>query len=398
MAEVSELYKGILDEEDWYPFDPADNSLPSALANKAKTLFFEGDVEFLEKIKMGKAPEGVDPEAEKQRGARSSVIPMDHEIQVGVGALLKYPHVFDPMFLAKLTKEGGFQGLAINPNRLKRHIKEWDKFKRKYGEIAIIAKINDASRMVDPKYVAPRFASIQDAEDVGANFTGWSFFFNPNPEIYKANMEEMRIFIEESRQGELLPIVWAYPNGPNVANRPYLGRESAAMVLNAAEHALNAGAFAIKVFYPEPSPEIGKDILDRKINVVKTEEGDRPLNKTEIKMLKGLANTGLTGEQYLAILCRRMATNAPVYVAGGAADKGTISELVKMTKVAGATGNFVGRKIFCHDSPEKYFNACLEYWQAMDGFYPEREKISDHLRQEKEGFIERVGRAMHYKA
>ncbi|GAF78199.1 unnamed protein product, partial [marine sediment metagenome] len=165
-VEVRELYKEILAEEDWYPFDPADNSLPAGLANKARTLFFEGDVEFLENIKMGKTSKNIDPKVEKQRGARSSVIPMDHEIQVGVGALLKYPHVFDPMFLVTLAKEGGFQGLAINPNRLKRHMKEWDEFRGKYGEIAIIAKINDASRMTDPKYVAPRFASIRDAKDI----------------------------------------------------------------------------------------------------------------------------------------------------------------------------------------------------------------------------------------
>jgi DhnA family fructose-bisphosphate aldolase class Ia len=398
MAEVSELYKKVLDEEDWYPFNPVDNSLPANLANKAKTLFFKGDVEFLEKIKTGKIPKGIDPEAEKQRGARSSVIPMDHEIQIGVGALLKYPHVFDPMFLVTLTKEGGFQGLAINPNRLKRHIKEWEGFKGKYGDIAIIAKINDASRMIDPKYVAPRFANIQDAKDIGANFTGWSFFFNPNPEIYKVNMEEMRIFIEESREQDLLPIVWAYPNGPDVTEHPYLGRESATMVLNAAEHALNAGAFAIKVFYPEPSPEISKDILNGKAKPVKTEGGDRPLSKPEIQMLKGFANTGLTNEQHLSILCKRISTNAPVYVAGGAADKGEISELVRMTKIAGATGNFVGRKIFCHNSPEKYYNVCLEYWQAMDDFYPERERISDHIKDDRKGFIDRVSKAMHFKA
>lgn len=395
MAEVKELFKKILSEENWHSFNPTDNSLPTGLANKAKTLFFKSDVEFLKNIRIGKAPKDVDIEAEKQRGARSSVIPMDHEIQLGAGALLKYPHVFDPMFLVTLTKEGGFQGLAINPNRLKRHIKEWDKFKGKYGEIVIIAKINDASRMVDPKYVSPKFASIQDAKDIGADFTGWSFFFNPNPEIYKTNVEEMHIFVEESRQKGLLPIIWAYPNGPGVAG-PYLGRESAAMVLNAAEHALNAGAFAIKVFYPEPSPEIGKDILEGKTNVVKTEKGDRPLNKTELELLKGFTNTGLTGEQYLAILCKRMASKAPVYVAGGAADKGTLSELVRMTKAAGATGNFVGRKILCHDSPEKYFDVCLEYWEAMDGYYPGRKKISDHLKKEKDGFIERVGKAMHY--
>jgi DhnA family fructose-bisphosphate aldolase class Ia len=397
MAEVKDIYSKILEKENWHPFDPVDNSLPKDLADKAKTLFFEGDVEFLEKLKTGKAPKGIDPKKEKQKGARSSVIPMDHEIQLGVGALLKYPHVFDPMFLVTLTKEGGFQGLAINPNRLKRHMKEWDEFRSKYGKVPIIAKINDASRMVDPKYVAPKFTGIQDAKDIGADFTGWSFFFNPNPEVYNTNVEEMRIFVEETRRKELLPIIWAYPNGPGVTGHPFLGRESASMVLNAAEHALNAGAFAIKVFYPESSPEIDKDVLS-KTKPVKIGKENRPLNDTEIEMLKGFANTGLTDEQYLAILCRRMATNAPVYVAGGAADKGTLSKLVEMTKRTGAAGNFVGRKILLHDSPEKYFDVCLEYWQAMDGFYLGRESISNHLKKEKEGFIERVGKAMHYKA
>ena len=59
MAEVKELYKEILHEVSWHTFNPADNSLPAGLADKAKTLFFKGDVEFLEKLKVEKTPEEI---------------------------------------------------------------------------------------------------------------------------------------------------------------------------------------------------------------------------------------------------------------------------------------------------------------------------------------------------
>lgn len=388
------LYDKILEEDPWYVFNPASNSLEGELADKAKFIFFKNDVKLLERIERGEALKGIDVEKEKKRGARSSVIPFDHDIQLSLGPLIrKYPHVLDPIFLLTLVQEGHFQGLAINPNSLKSHKNRLDEF----PDVTIIAKINDASRMVDPKYVAPRFATIDDALDVGAKFTGWSYFFNPNPKIYMRNTEELSKFIAESKAEKLLPDVWAYPNGPSVAGHPYLGKESAPMVLNAAKHALNAGAFGVKVFYPDDTPNIEKEILEREKDMMKKGKYQRPLTKAEVELLKGFANTGLTGEQCLAILCKRIANGHPIYTAGGAAEKGGVGELARATKRAGATGNFVGRKIFCHSTPAEYFRAVHEYWSAIDNFYPGRTKISELLGKNEKEFLKRIGEAMHYK-
>jgi fructose-bisphosphate aldolase, class I len=175
-------------------------------------------------------------------------LPYDQGLEHGPRDFFPNPVASDPAYIARLAREGGFNGIAVQIGLAEKFY--WDYA----GEVPLILKLNGKTEIPsDAEALSPVNASVEEAVRLGADAVGYTLYVG-SPAQDRDFEQYRRVRADAHRFGMPL-IVWAYPRGSAIEAKG--GRDSFYAVDYAARVASELGADVVKVNFPHPEKRAG---------------------------------------------------------------------------------------------------------------------------------------------
>jgi fructose-bisphosphate aldolase, class I len=170
-------------------------------------------------------------------------LPYDQGLEHGPRDFFANPPAADPSYILRLTREGGFNAIAIQIGLAEKFY--WDYA----GEVPLILKLNGKTEIPPAdRVLSPLNATVEDAVRLGADAVGYTLYIG-TPAEYQDFTQFQTVRRDAHRLGMPL-IVWAYPRGSAIDAKG--GRDSFYSVHYATRIASELGADVVKVNFPHP--------------------------------------------------------------------------------------------------------------------------------------------------
>jgi class I fructose-bisphosphate aldolase len=182
------------------------------------------------------------------RNGTAVFLPYDQGLEHGPRDFFPNPAASDPAYVARLAREGEFNGIAVQIGLAEKFY--WDYA----GEVPLILKLNGKTEIPsDAEALSPVNASVAEAVRLGADAVGYTLYVG-TPAQDRDFAQYRQVRTDAQRFGMPL-IVWAYPRGSAIEAKG--GKDSFYAVDYAARVASELGADVVKVNFPHPEKRAG---------------------------------------------------------------------------------------------------------------------------------------------
>ncbi|HSP39307.1 MAG TPA: hypothetical protein VLR26_16315 [Frankiaceae bacterium] len=238
-------------------------------------------------------------------------LPYDQGLEHGPRDFFANPAASDPAYIARLAREGSFNGVAIQIGLAEKFF--WDFA----GEVPLVLKLNGKTEIpYDDEALSPLNATVEDAVRLGADAVGYTLYVGTPAQ--PTDFEQLRRVRTEAVRLGMPLIVWAYPRGSAVEAKG--GKTSFYAVDYAARTAAELGADVVKVNFPKP---------DQHTNVH-----------------KDYADLSYSPQQAMDAVVRSASRSMVLCSGGSRAGDEAMLEKARMSLEAGATGLIFGRNVW----------------------------------------------------
>lgn len=250
------------------------------------------------------------------RNGTALFLPYDQGLEHGPRDFFDNPASGDPAYIARLAREGEFNGIAIQIGLAEKFY--WDFA----GEVPLILKLNGKTAIPsDAEALSPVHATVEDAVRLGADAVGYTMYVGTPAQ--ERDFAQYRVIRADAERLGMPLIVWAYPRGSAIEAKG--GKDSFYAVDYAARTACELGADVVKVNFPHPEKRTGV----------------KPQYDTEVSSQRAID----------AVV--RSAGRTLVLVSGGSrAGDEAMLEKARLSMEAGGTGLIFGRNVWQRDHDE----------------------------------------------
>jgi class I fructose-bisphosphate aldolase len=173
---------------------------------------------------------------------RLLILPIDHGVEHGPVDFFPNPPSGDPDYQWRLSKEGGYSGIALHIGLAKKYMRDYA------GDVPLILKLNGRPHIPpNNRPLSAQHATVEDAVRLGADAVGYTVYVG-SP-LQKEDFHQlMGVRTDCDRYGMPL-VIWAYPRGEAIDAKG--GRDTIFAVDYAARLATELGADVVKLNVPK---------------------------------------------------------------------------------------------------------------------------------------------------
>lgn len=249
---------------------------------------------------------------------RVVILPVDQGFEHGPGRSFESnPDGYDPRYHFKLAIAAGCSAHAAPLGSLELGAPEF------IGQLPLILKLNNADSLyIGPDPCPALCASVDDALRLGCVGVGFTIY--PGSAARNDQYEQVCGIIEEARRKGLVVVIWAYPRGSGIPEKP--SETALDVVAYGAQIAAQLGAHLIKVKFP--TSYIGLKAAE-KVYHKRSPDFDDP-----VKRISHVVHSAFNGHRIV------------IFSGGEAKDDESMLAEVRAIRDGGGFGSIIGRNSF----------------------------------------------------
>ncbi len=189
----------------------------------------------------------------------------------------------DPLYILKIAKDGGYQGVVFQKGIAEKYQKEIKK-----SGVPLILKLNGKTKLYKGEPISPRISTVEEAIKLGASAVGYTLYIGS---AHEAEMIEDFEKVERKAHAKGIPVVaWIYPRGKAVKND--VSRE---MISYAARVGLELGADIVKLKYGGKPRDLAWAVESAGRTKVVVAGGTKKGEKAFLKQVREIIKAGAVG-------------------------------------------------------------------------------------------------------
>ena len=189
----------------------------------------------------------------------------------------------DPLYIIKIAKKGGFQGIVFQKGIAEKYGKEI-----KESRVPLIVKLNGKTRINKGEPYSPPISTVAEAVKLGASAVGYTIYIGSE---HEAEMfKEFEIVEREAHKRGIPVITWIYPRGKAVKNDT-----SREMMSYATRTGLELGADIVKMKYGGKPKDLTWAVKSAGRAKVVISGGSKKSETAFLKEVKDIMRSGASG-------------------------------------------------------------------------------------------------------